>query len=231
MNTTTPQRYVAYYRVSTLKQGQSGLGLEAQERAVQEFLTHYSGDVVAAFQEVESGKNDNRPELKKAADYCELANATLLVAKLDRLSRDLHFITSLQKRGIQFKLADMPEIDNLTIHILAAMAEHEAKMISQRTRAALQVAKSQGVKLGNPQLHLQRNTDVIAANSVRTESQRVWRGKVTKIIDFMMSEEGVITCKAIAALLNARGLTTYRGLPFSIATVSRLMRQRRDPQR
>jgi len=199
--------------------------LEAQEKAVQEFLSHYGGDVIAEFKEVESGKRDDRPEFTKAAEYAELANATLLVAKLDRLSRDLHFITNLQKKRIPFKLADMPEIDNLTIHILAAMAEHEARMISQRTKAALQVAKKRGVQLGNPILHLQRNTDVAPATAVRTESQRLWRSKVTRIIDFIVSEEGVTTCNAIAALLNARGLTTYRGMAFSIATVSRLLRQ------
>lgn len=145
------QRYVTYYRVSTQKQGQSRLGLDAQKQAVKEFLIQFSGAVVAEFIEVESGKRADRPEFTKAADYAELANATVLVAKLDRLSRDLHFITSLQKRGIKFKLCDLPEIDQLTIHILAAMAEHEARMISVRTKQALAVAKSRGVVLGNPQ--------------------------------------------------------------------------------
>ena len=228
MNTPSPQRYVAYYRVSTLKQGQSGLGLEAQEKAVQEFLSHYGGEVIAEFKEVESGKNDNRPELTRAADYCELSTATLLVAKLDRLSRDLHFITSLQKRGIQFKLADMPEIDNLTIHILAAMAEHEAKMISARTKAALSVAKSKGTVLGNPLLDLQRNTDVDPANTVRTETQRKYRQKIQKVIDFLVSEEGITTCTAVATALNTRGLRSFRGLPFTVSIVSKLMRQRED---
>ena len=106
------RRYVAYYRVSTQKQGQSGLGLDAQRKAVSEFLQQFGGDLVSEFVEVESGKRSDRPEFTKAADYAELANATLLVAKLDRLSRDLHFITSLQKRGIRFKLADLPEIDH-----------------------------------------------------------------------------------------------------------------------
>jgi len=128
-----PMRYIAYFRVSTQKQGQSGLGMEAQRQAVTDFLNQYGGEVIADFVEVESGKRADRPEFTKAADYAELANATVLVAKLDRMSRDLHFITSLQKRGIRFKLCDLPEIDQLTIHILAAMAEHEARMISQRT--------------------------------------------------------------------------------------------------
>ena len=155
------RRYVAYYRVSTQKQGQSGLGLDAQKQAVTDFLNQFGGEVMAEFVEVESGKRADRPEFTKAADYAELANATVLVAKLDRLSRDLHFITSLQKRGIQFKLADLPEIDQLTIHILAAMAEHEARMISLRTKQAMQIAKQRGVVMGNPSLAIQRNRDVV----------------------------------------------------------------------
>jgi len=125
------KHYVAYYRVSTQKQGQTGLGIEAQEQAFSEFLTAFGGEVLAEFTEVESGKRSDRPELGKAADYAEL----------DRLSRDLHFITSLQKRGVKFKRADLPEIDQLTIHILVAMAEHEARMISVRTKQALQIAR------------------------------------------------------------------------------------------
>lgn len=220
------KRYVGYYRVSTTKQGQSGLGLEAQKKAVQEFLHHYGGELIAEFVEVESGKKDDRPEFIKAADYAELANATLLVAKLDRLSRDLHFITNLQKKGIPFKLADMPEIDQLTVHVLAAMAEHEARMISMRTKAALQVAKDRGVRLGNPLLSLQRNHDINPANAVRTQTQRQWRTKIFKVITHLESTENLSTCKAIANTLNQRGLTTFRGREFSIATVSRLRQQR-----
>lgn len=219
------KRYVAYYRVSTQKQGQSGLVLEAQQQAVQEFLQQFGGDLVSEFVEVESGKRSDRPEFIKAADYAELANATLLVAKLDRLSRDLHFITSLQKRGIKFKLADLPEIDQLTIHILAAMAEHEARMISLRTKQALKIAKERGTILGNPLLDLQRNTNVTNANAVRASDQKSWRQKILKVIHHLEASEGLSTCKSIAAALNERGLTTYRGLPFSIAIVSRLRLQ------
>ncbi len=219
------QRYVAYYRVSTQKQGQSGLGLEAQRKAVSDFLDQFGGNLITEFVEVESGKKADRPEFTKAADYAELANATVLVAKLDRLSRDLHFITSLQKRGIRFKLADLPEVDQLTIHILAAMAEHEARMISLRTKAALAVAKERGVVLGNPQLDQQRNKNTQPANAIRTSAQHAWREKIIKVINHLENKEGFSSCKAIAAELNARGLSTYRGKPFSIATVSRLRKQ------
>jgi DNA invertase Pin-like site-specific DNA recombinase len=220
------KRYVSYYRVSTQKQGQSGLGLEAQQKAVSEFLTAFGGEVLAEFTEIESGKRSDRPEFSKAADYAELANATVLVAKLDRLSRDLHFITSLQKRGIQFKLADLPEIDQLTIHILAAMAEHEARMISVRTKQALQVAKERGIVLGNPLLAIQRNTDVSAANASRVSTQRDWQSKILKVITHLEASEELTTCRAIADALNERGLTTARGAAFSVPIVSRLRRSR-----
>ena len=220
------RRYVAYYRVSTQKQGLSGLGLGAQKQAVSDFLSQFGGEVMAEFVEVESGKRSDRPEFTKAADYAELANATVLVAKLDRLSRDLHFITSLQKRGIQFKLADLPEIDQLTIHILAAMAEHEARMISVRTKQAMQIAKQRGVVMGNPLLAIQRNRDVSAANTQRVKAQQDWQAKVLKVITHLEVSEALTTCKAIATALNTRGLTTARGAKFSIPIVSRLRRSR-----
>jgi len=212
--------------VSTQKQGQSGLGLDAQKQAVSEFLSQFGGEVIAEFVEVESGKRADRPEFTKAADYAELANATVLVAKLDRLSRDLHFITNLQKQGIKFKLCDLPEIDQLTIHILAAMAEHEARMISMRTKQALQVAKARGVILGNPQLDAQRNRDVSAANSERVQKQQYWQTKILKVITHLENTEDLSTCQAIADALNDRGLKTSRGSQFSVPIVSRLRRQR-----
>lgn len=220
------QRYVAYYRVSTQKQGQSGLGLEAQRHSVNEFISQYGGEVIDHYVEVESGKKADRPEFTKAADYAELANATVLVAKLDRLSRDLHFITSLQKRGIRFKLCDLPEIDQLTIHILAAMAEHEARMISVRTKQALQMAKERGVTLGNPQLAAQRNCNVSSANAHRVQKQQDWQAKILKVIHHLETSEGVTTCQAIADALNGRGLRTARGALFSVPIVSRLRRSR-----
>lgn len=217
-------RYVAYFRVSTQKQGRSGLGLDAQKQAVQDFLHQFGGELVAEYMEVESGKRIDRPEFTKAADYAELANATLLVAKLDRLSRDLHFVTSLQKRGIRFKLCDLPEIDNLTIHILAAMAEHEARMISVRTKQAMTEAKRRGVVMGNPQLSLLRNRDVTAANQRRVFEQQLWQSKIIKVIQHLMEVEQLDTCQVIADALNARGLTTQRGKAFTVPIVSKLRR-------
>lgn len=226
----SPARYVAYYRVSTQKQGQSGLGLDAQKKATTDFLQQYGGQVVAEFVEVESGKRSDRPEFKKAADYAELANATLLVAKLDRLSRDLHFITSLQKRGIHFKLADYPSIDQLTIHILAAMAEHEARMISLRTKSALAIAKERGTPLGNPWLDAQRNLDNTEANIVRLDALNAWKVKILKVIRHIEQFDGIRSCKGIAEALNDRGLSSYWGKPFSIPIVSRLRRESHSTQ-
>ncbi len=217
------QRYVAYFRVSTQKQGTSGLGLDAQRRAVCEFLQQFGGELVADFTEIESGKRTDRPEFTKAADYAELSNSILLVAKLDRLSRDLHFVTSLQKRGIRFKLCDLPEVDSLTVHILAAMAQHEASMISVRTKVAMQEAKKRGVVLGNPQLAVQRNRDVSAANQSRVSAQKEWQGKILKVIEHLEAE-GHDTCQALADTLNHRGLRTQRGSKFSVPIISRLRR-------
>ncbi len=222
------QRYVAYFRVSTQKQGRSGLGLDAQKHAVESFLQQFGGELVTEFMEVESGKRTDRPEFTKAADYSELSNAILLVAKLDRLSRDLHFVTSLQKRGIRFKLCDLPEIDQLTIHILAAMAEHEARMISVRTKQAMQEAKRRGVIMGNPLLAAQRNTDVTAANDKRVGEQRLWQSKIIKVIQHLEQSEGITTCKAMAKALNERGLRTPRGAKFTVPIVSRIRNSRKE---
>ena len=217
------QKYISYLRVSTLQQGRSGLGIEAQKQAVQDFLKQYPGELLAEFVEVESGKNSNRPELNKAIDFCELTGGTLVVAKLDRLSRDLHFLTSLQKRNLQFKICDMPQIDELTIHVLGATAQHELRLISNRTRVALAQAKQRGVRLGNPHLDVIRNRDVTAANKARSIAQAEWRTKILKVISHLQSE-GHTTCQQLANELNARGLRTRRGKKFSVPIVSKLLR-------
>lgn len=217
--------YVAYYRVSTVKQGKAGLGMQAQKQAISEFLRQHNGILVAEYTEVGSGKASDRPEFERAVEYAQLANAVLLVAKLDRLSRDLHFITDLQKKGVRFKLADFPDIDQLTIHILAAMAQHEAQMISQRTKAALSAAKLRGVRLGNPQLERCRNTDTVSATQARTSAQGAWRQKIIKVIHHLQAQYPQANTVELAHLLNQRGLCSYRNKPFSSAIVSRLLRQ------
>ena len=144
--------FVAYYRVSTDRQGASGLGLDAQRESVSRFVG--AGQLAAAFTEVESGRKDtNRPQLQAALTECRKRKATLLIARLDRLARNVAFIANLMESGVDFVAVDMPQANRLTIHILAAVAEHEREMISARTKAALAQAKARGTRLGNPQPH------------------------------------------------------------------------------
>ena len=141
-------KFVSYLRVSTARQGRSGLGLEAQRQAVEDFLNGGNWQLVKEFVEVESGKKADRPQLAKAFQLCRLIGAKLVIAKLDRLSRDAHFLLGLEKAGVDFVAADMPQANRLTIGIMAVMAQHEREMISERTKAALAAAKRRGVKLG-----------------------------------------------------------------------------------
>ena len=144
-------RFVSYLRVSTEGQGASGLGIEAQRRAITDYLNGGRWELVTEFVEIESGKrSDNRPMLQHALDACRRTGSRLLIAKLDRLSRNVAFIANLMESGVEFVAVDFPNANRLTIHILAAMAEYERSMISKRTTAALQAAKARGVKLGSP---------------------------------------------------------------------------------
>src|SRR3954467_13708375 len=138
------KRFVSYLRVSTDRQGRSGLGLEAERKAVKDFLNGGRWDLIAEFVEVESGKRDARPKLAEALALCRLHNATLVIAKLDRLSRDAAFLLGLQKAGVRFVTADMPEANELVVGIMAIVAQAERKMISARTKAALAAAKARG---------------------------------------------------------------------------------------
>jgi DNA invertase Pin-like site-specific DNA recombinase len=141
-------KFVSYLRVSTIKQGRSGLGLEAQRAAVETFLDGGRWKIIEEFVETESGKRDDRPALHRALTSCRIHDATLLIAKLDRLSRDAAFLLKLQKAGVRFVACDMPEADNFTVGIFALLAQKERELISSRTREALAAAKRRGVKLG-----------------------------------------------------------------------------------
>jgi DNA invertase Pin-like site-specific DNA recombinase len=137
-------RFVAYHRVSTARQGESGLGLEAQRQANLTYLNGGAWEMVGEFVEVESGKNSDRKQLAAALEACRKHKAKLVIAKLDRLSRNLAFIATLMESGVEFIAVDNPHANKLTVHILAAVAQHEREMISERTRAALQAAKARG---------------------------------------------------------------------------------------
>jgi DNA invertase Pin-like site-specific DNA recombinase len=199
-------RFVAYYRVSTDKQGKSGLGLEAQREAVTNYLNGGSWTLVAEFTEVESGKHANREEHKKAIAACKRQKAKLVIAKLDRLSRNLAFIATLMESGVEFVAVDNPHANKLTIHILAAMAEHQRETISENTKAALAAAKRRGQRLGNPNLSeaAKRGVAQIRANARR------FAANVRPIIEEIM-RAGFTSHNAIAGKLNERNVPTARG--------------------
>ncbi|WP_241239690.1 recombinase family protein [Silicimonas algicola] len=143
-------KFVAYERVSTARQGRSGLGLEAQRKAIDDFAASRGADVLARFTEVESGRKNERPELAKALILANLTGATLVIAKLDRLSRNAAFLLTLRDSGARFAACDMPEANDLTVGIMALVAQQEREAISRRTKEALAAAKARGAKLGNP---------------------------------------------------------------------------------
>ena len=216
-------KHVAYYRVSTAKQGQSGLGLDAQRKAVADYLNGGAWELAAEFVEVESGKLDQRPQLEQALSMCELTGATLVVAKLDRLSRNVAFLATLQDSGVRFVAADMPEANELTIHIMAAVAQAERKAISKRTKEALAAAKARGQKLGGNRGNLEdlRKGPAVSA-VVRRRASDERAAKVRKHVEAVKAE-GATSLRQIAAALNERGITTPRGGAWSAVQVARVL--------
>lgn len=221
----TDRKFISYLRVSTAKQGASGLGLEAQRQAVAEHLNGGAWVLVREFVEVESGKRDDRPKLAEAMALCRLHGATLLIAKLDRLSRDAHFLLGLQKAGVDFVACDMPTANRLTVGILAMVAEEERRAISARTKAALQAAKARGTKLGGDRgkLHLVR--DVGRAAGIATRKARA-SGRTADLAPIIaeLRAEGSTTLSALAGGLNARGIPAARGGAWSPMQVSRVLK-------
>lgn len=217
-------KYVSYFRVSTQKQGQSGLGLEAQQTSVDAFIKNRDGDVLDSFTEVESGKKANRPELDKALRRCKLTGATLVIAKLDRLSRDIAFIANLQKSKVEFVCVDMPDANTLTIGMMAVLAQYERELISERTKAGLAAAKRRGVVLGNPTLQLVRNSDTVAAREAKkrttTERNKQLKELITEIEASALQP---MSLTDIATELNLAGYQTARGKKFTKTQVYRIM--------
>jgi DNA invertase Pin-like site-specific DNA recombinase len=200
---------VSYLRVSTARQGASGLGLEAQRAAVLGFAISAGHRIVTEFVEVESGAKADRPQLAAALAACRLHRATLVIAKLDRLARNVAFIANLMDGGVEFVACDMPHANRLTLHLLAAIAEHEREMISQRTKAALAAAKARGVKLGNPNgalaLRLGCRAAAAASAIVRVTKTRFHDAAIEPALRFMIAS-GVTNPREIAATLNAQGI-------------------------
>jgi len=199
-------KFAVYYRVSTARQGASGLGLDAQRAAVALYVAAVSGQVVAEFEEVESGKKSDqaRPQLAKALAECKRTGARLLVAKLDRLARNVHFVSGLMQSKVKFVACDLPEANDLTIHIMAAFAEHETKRIGERTRDALAAAKKRGVELGKTgPANLERH---LGARKARADT---FAERLRREIRGMQAEG--MTVAAMVKELNTKGVTTAQG--------------------
>ena len=219
------EHIVPYYRVSTRKQGNSGLGLEAQKRAVQEYASRVGARVIREFTEIESGKYDNRPQLKEALDLCELTGARLVIARLDRLSRNLAFIASMQQSGVRFTCCDMPEANETMVSFMAVMAEAERKAISERTRQALSAAKARGVKLGGPKLEKARDAALRRgapgkARAAQTASATARHRIIRRVLEQAFPGGGR-TLKTYAEYLNGLDIKTRRGSDWTPTAVRR----------
>jgi DNA invertase Pin-like site-specific DNA recombinase len=204
-------KFISYLRVSTDRQGKSGLGLEAQRQGIEIYLNGGNWQLLKEFVEVESGKKNDRPQLKAALDACQSTGATLLIAKLDRLARNVAFISNLMESGVEFVACDFPQANRLTIHILAAVAEHEREMISKRTKEALAAAKARKVQLGNPD-----NFTDCAAKKGRKLGTKFRMAKADEFARKRypyirkMMDEG-LTLRGVARRLNQEEVLTARG--------------------
>jgi DNA invertase Pin-like site-specific DNA recombinase len=221
-------KFVAYYRVSTERQGRSGLGLEAQRFAVAEYLNGGAWQLVGEVVEIESGKRNDRPKLSEALRLCRLHGATLIIAKLDRLARNVAFVSNLMESGVEFVAVDFPQANRLTIHILAAVAEHEAQAISVRTKAALAAAKARGVRLGGNRGHIGSMARPAAAKSavVRSVKARERLSDLRPVIAELQAG-GSLSLRQLAAALNERGVPAPRGGSWSSPQVKRVVDQLR----
>lgn len=229
------ERYVAYVRVSTDRQGKSGLGLDAQRRRIAEFVGD-AGEVVAWHEEHESGTRADRPELEKALTLCELTGATLLTATLDRLSRDVMFLETVKRRceagGFGFKCADMPDADSFILGVMAQVAAYERRRISERTRAALAAARDRGVRLGgaapdHPGGRLFDGRRGLGAERAGEASRRradQWAAKRRPVLESMVRQG--LSNRGIARELTRRRITTPRGGGAWTATQVRRLRER-----
>ncbi|OYD81368.1 recombinase family protein [Azospirillum brasilense] len=212
-------KFVAYYRCSTEKQGRSGLGLEAQQAAVRSYLNGGNWKLLAEFTEVESGKRNDRPKLEEAKELCRLTGATLVIAKLDRLSRDAVFLLNLKNAGIEFVAADMPNANRLTVGIMALVAENEREAISQRTKTALAAAKARGTRLGNPQ-----GFGGAVYRGGGKAAQKAADGFASTVIPTIhrLQAEG-LSMNAIAKRLEEMGVKTARGGSWTAQAVKNVL--------
>ncbi|TBX81891.1 DNA invertase [Rhizobium laguerreae] len=216
-------QYVRYTRVSTARQGQSGLGLEAQDLDIDVYLQNYSDvpyEIIGSFQDIESGANDDRPELQKALDLCRKTGAVLLVAKLDRLSRKVARIATLMEdKRVKFAVANLPRADKAMLHMYAVMAEMERDFISARTKAALAVAKSRGSRLGGLRDKTMKRNDAIQEKAA---------GEARKLMATIgPMRDGGSTLTQIADALTANGVKTSRGGSWTATQIARVIERGR----
>lgn len=223
MSPSNAPKYVAYLRVSTQKQGRSGLGLEAQREAVRQFVASRGGRIIAPeFVEVETGKRNDRPELVKALKRCRATGATLVVAKLDRLSRNAAFLMTLRDSGVQFVAADLPEANTMTVGVMAVVAQHEREAISARTKAALAAAKRRGVQLGGLRpgaANIRRYQKAGVQAAIARANERL-----QDVADDLRSLSGEgLSLNAIARRLNEQDVRTARGGTWTATAVRRAL--------
>ena len=226
MQNNPRKNYVAYYRVSTMGQGKSGLGLEAQQEAVRRHVN--DGVIAASFTEVESGRNADRPQLALALRECRRRRAVLVIAKLDRLSRNVRFIADLLDSDVEIVACDMPQANKFMLHVMSAIAQHECEMISKRTKDALAAARARGVVLGGSRSHTftgaeRRKGSAIGAATRRADSHQ----HATEIAPVIaeLRAEGRTSLQALADGLNARGLPTARGKAWQPMQVARIVQR------
>lgn len=220
---------IGYVRVSTQKQGDSGLGLEGQEHALHGYAQTTGGPLLRTYKEVETGKRNDRPELAKALAHAKRSGATLVIAKLDRLARNVHFVSGLMESGVDFVACDNPHANKLTIHILAAIAEHEAEAISQRTKAALAAYKARGGTLGAARPECRKLSPAARQAGARASGREAKRQADAAYADLAQQmadwRQAGLTQQQIADHLNAEGHTTRRGKPWGQVQVLRVLRR------
>ena len=220
MNTT----YVAYLRQSTKKQEVSGLGIEAQRQIIQKFLGQEKP--IAEYVETESGKRTDRPKLAEALDLCRKTKSTLIVAKLDRLSRNVAFTSKLLESDVEIKFCDFPEANRLVLHIIASIAEYEAGLISKRTKQSLKAKKSRGIQLGKPE-NLTNNLDRAIENSRQTIHKKAkdnpHNKRAVAMLKVLIGQE--LSLSEMARRLNEEGFVTSQGKKFTAWQVSVLLKR------
>lgn len=218
------QKYVAYLRVSTQKQGYSGLGLEAQREIIHNHL--HDTTLIAEFVEVESGRKSDRPKLKEALALCRKDGATLIVAKLDRLARSVSFLSNLLESDVEIVFCDFPQANKMVLHIISAISQYEAELIAARTKASLQAKKARGFKLGNPEHLLNKHKQAIQ-NSIKTCRAKADNNPNNKravaMLRIFVKENR--SYSEMASILNQEGFVTSRGCSFTKSTVYKLIKR------